>query len=165
MKNIICLLAAISLLSVAQASALAPGHPGGYEGKVDFQRYDGSYFERNDSGLKGKSSYVVLTSQSQFDAIFHPAPIMGHNTFLPEGTFNTKMVVATIHRANYVRKFDVTKVTARGRILYVSYMFKDDEPGGARFNSPLILAVDRDNYSRVVFVANGKVARAVPVAH
>ncbi|HEY6331609.1 MAG TPA: hypothetical protein VI756_19950 [Blastocatellia bacterium] len=170
MKRIVSLIAMISLMSVAYVApngktlAQAPTHAGGSADQTDFQRYDGSYFARNDSGLKGKSSYLVLTTQAQFDAIFHPAATMGHNTFLPDKTFDTKMVVAAIYRADYLRKYDVTKVTAKGTALYVSYTFKDDSPGSARFNSPLILTVDRNHYSRVVFVANGKVARVVRVA-
>ena len=72
----------------------------GSEREPDFQRYD-SYFERNDSGLKGETSYLVFTSQAQFDRVFHPAPTMGPNGFLPEKAFDTELVIATVKRGRF----------------------------------------------------------------
>ena len=132
------------------------------ERQVNFQRYD-SYFERNDSGLKRETSYLVFTSQSQFDRIFHPAPTMGQNSFLPEKAFDTKLVVATIKRGNSLRTYYIAKVVAKKRKLFVWYTFKDSQEGGARFNSPLILAVDRSDYSQIVFVENGPEKKRIAV--
>jgi hypothetical protein len=129
---------------------------------VDFQRYE-SYFQRNDSGLKGMTSYLAITSQARFDRIFHPAPTMGQNNFLPEKTFDTKIVVATIKRGRSLRTYDVEKVSAKNRRLYVWYKVKDGEEGGATYNSPLILAVDKGKYSQVIFMQDGKRAGAVPL--
>ncbi|MGH9765541.1 MAG: hypothetical protein ACREDR_27910 [Blastocatellia bacterium] len=129
---------------------------------MDFQHYD-SYFEGNDSGLKGKTSYLVFTDKSKFDKIFHPAATMGDNSFLPENAFDTKLVIATIARGNFLRKYDLANVTAKNGRLYVWYTFKDSEDSSARFNSPLILAVDKGNYSQVVFMEKGKERRALRV--
>jgi hypothetical protein len=132
------------------------------EQQVNFQRYD-SYFEGNDSGLKGKTSYLVFTSQTEFDRVFHPAATMGQNNFLPEKTFDTKLVMATISRGNFLRKYDIAKVVAKKRTILVWYTFKDTQERSARFNSPLILAVDKDNYSQIVFVENGSAKKRIAV--
>jgi hypothetical protein len=75
-KRILLIITAITLAFVGHA--LAKTVP---ERKVAFQRYE-SYFERNDSGLTGDTSYLVFTSQAQFDKIFHPAATGGQNNFL-----------------------------------------------------------------------------------
>jgi inhibitor of cysteine peptidase len=129
---------------------------------VDFQRYE-SYFEKNDSGLKGATSYLVLTGQQQFDKVFGPAATMGTNTFLPQDAFKTKIIVAAIKRGS-LRRYSDIQVTANSRILTVSYSAADDQPGRATFRSPLILSVEKGKYKEVVFVENGKKHRTVKIA-
>jgi len=134
---------------------------GGGDREVDFQRYD-SYFEGNNSGLKGKTSYLVFNSQAKFDKVFHPAPTMGQNSFLPEKAFQTKLVIATVTRGRFIRKYDLTKVTAKNGKLYVWYKITDGDEGSASFRSPLILSVDKNKYSQIIFMENGKRAGAIP---
>jgi hypothetical protein len=125
------------------------------ERNLDFQRYD-SYFEGNDSGLKGETSYLVFTSQSQFDKIFHPAATGGENHFLPDQAFKAKVVVAAIARGNFLRTYDDPKVTAANGNIYVWYKATDRQEESATYASPLILAVDRGHYSQVIFMQDGK---------
>jgi hypothetical protein len=133
------------------------------ERNLDFQRYDSSYFERNDTGLTAQTSYMVFTSQAQFDKIFGAAPTMGRNNFLPNNTFSTKMVFATIARGHFLRTYDDPKVTTKDGKIYVWYKVKDAEQKSATFASPLILAVDKGQYSEVVFMENGKRVGAAAV--
>jgi hypothetical protein len=158
MRQILCIVGMVTLMFAARSSAQERGQ----ERQVDFQRYE-SYFEKNDSGLAGKTSYLVITNQARFDAIFHPAPVMGQNAFLPDKAFDTKLVIATITRGNFLRKYEVTKMAAKNGALYVWYTFTDAQPSGARFNSPLILSVDKGDYSRVVFVEKNRGLRTVRV--
>jgi inhibitor of cysteine peptidase len=127
------------------ASAAAP---------VNFQQFT-SYFEKNNSGLKGDRSFLVLTSQNQFDKVFGPAATMGPNSFLPSDVFKSKVVVAAIKRGA-LRKYDNVKATGERGTLFIWYDAKDEEPGSATFSSPLILAVDKGKYKQVVFMENGK---------
>jgi|HubBroStandDraft_6_1064221.scaffolds.fasta_scaffold18025_3 hypothetical protein len=137
---------------------------GAPEPDVDFKRYD-SYFERNDSGLKGETSYLVITNRAQFDAVFGGAATMSttKDSFLPDRAFDGKIVVATIRRGDYVRKYDVTKVNASEGNLYVWYKVTDGKKGSATYYSPLILTVEKSNYSKIVFMEDGKKVAAVPV--
>lgn len=159
MKRILYLLALMTLLSAAPASA----QEGGEGRAVDFQRYDGSYFEKNNTGLQGEKSYLVLTDQQQFDKIFGPATRMGKNNFLPRDTFESKIIVTTIKRGTMRRYSDIT-VTERGRALVVSYTVEDDKPGSGSYRVPLILAVAKGRYRVVVFMENGERAGAVRLA-
>jgi len=153
MKRPLCLFAAATLLFAVSVTAQSRNNRGG--AAVEFQQYDGSYFERNDSGLTGEKSFLVLTDQGQFDRIFGAAATMGRNDFLPPDTFATKIIVATIKRGGF-REYSDVKVTAKGRDLLVSYNAKDSEPGSATYSTPLILSVSKGKYRSVVFVENGK---------
>ena len=157
MKRIFYLLAMMILLSAPQAFA----QEGGGEGhELEFQRYDSSYFEKNNSGLEGEKSYLVLTDKEQFEKVFGPAARMSKNTFLPPDTFESKIIVATIKRGSMRRYSDVT-LTEKGGELLVSYTAIDDKPGSATYRVPLILAVDKGEYDEVVFMENGERAGAV----
>lgn len=155
MKRILVIITAIMLTVVTQAFA-ADTTTAGPERQLEFKRYDSSYFERNDTGLTTQTSYLVFTKRAQFDKIFGPAPTMGQNHFLPDNTFDTKFVVAAIARGHFLRKYDDPKVTMKDGKIYVRYKAKDTPQKSATFASPLILAVDKGQYSEVVFMENGK---------
>jgi hypothetical protein len=155
MKRILWIVTAMMLNFVAHAFS-TDATKTGPEPNLDFQRYDRSYFERNDTGLTAQTSYLVFTSQAQFDKIFGPAPTMGRNNFLPNNTFNTKVVFATIARGHFLRTYDHPNVTTKNGTVYVWYKVKDAQQASATFASPLILAVDKGQYSEIIFIENGK---------
>lgn len=123
---------------------------------LKYERYDGHYFERNDSGLTGDTSYLVITSQEDFDKIFAPAATMGGNKYLPKDTFDSHFVVATIYRSDRLRSYGVRGVSVKNDELYVSYSASDAKQEKASFRSPLILVIPKGNFSAVIFVQNGK---------
>ncbi len=136
--------------------------PAAQETSVPFERCT-SYFERNDSGLTGESSYLAFVSQAQFDRIFGPAAVMGKNSFLPKDAFAGKIVVAAVHRGNYLTSYDSIAVASQGDTLSIRYTVKKGDPGSAAFRSPLILAVAAAHFTKVVFVENGKPAGSAAV--
>jgi hypothetical protein len=127
---------------------------------VDYHQYQ-SYFEKNNSRLKGAVSYLVITNQREFDRIFGATATAADNEFLPEGVFKSRLVVATIKRGNSIREYRVKQVAADKRKLFVWYDTEDRPQGSATFSSPLILAVAKGNYREVVFMENGKRAGSV----
>ena len=155
MKQVLYLVAIITFIFVADSAAQNVG-AGGNISPVEFQQYDG-YFEKNNSGLKGKTSYLVLADQGQFDKVFGSVGTAGENNFLTPDVFKSKIVVAAIKRGG-MRHYTDVKVTTQNGKLYVRYAAKDDAPGSATFSSPLILAVDKGKYGEVVFLENGKKA-------
>lgn len=127
---------------------------------VDYHQYQ-SYFEKNNSRLKGRVSYLVITNQAQFDRIFGAAGNATENDFLPEGAFKTKLVVAAITRGKSIREYKIKQVASDKGKLYVSYDTEDRAQDSALFSSPMIVAVDKGKYREVVFMENGKRAGAV----
>ena len=97
----------------------------------------------------------MLTDQQQFDRVFGPAAKMGPNAFLPRDAFANKIVVAAIKRGSMRRYSDVA-VTEENGVLLVSYKAADDKPGSATYRVPLILAVEKGEYSGVIFMENGE---------
>lgn len=157
MKRIFYLFAVTALLFAAQAHARG----GGQERALDARRHDSSYFEKNNSGLKGEKSYLVFTDQAQFDKVFGPAARMGTNAFLPPGAFESKMVVAAIKRGSMRRYSDVAVVTEENGVLLVSYTATDAKKDSATYRVPLILSVEKGEYREVIFLENGKRAGVV----
>lgn len=133
---------------------------GGQQGGVDYHQYQ-SYFEKNNSRLRGRVSYLAITNQVQFDKIFGAAATATDTDFLPEGAFKTKLVVAVITRGNSIREYKIKQVASDKGKLYVWYDAEDRAQESASFSSPLIVAVDKRNYREVVFMENGKRAGSV----
>ncbi|HUQ33783.1 MAG TPA: hypothetical protein VM095_16805 [Pyrinomonadaceae bacterium] len=154
----VCFVALAAMLAGAQSQK---AHSAVIEqSAVDYHQYE-SYFEKNNSGLKGTVSYLVITRQREFDRIFGAAATATNNDFLPEGAFKTRLVVATIKRGNSIREYKVKQVTANKGKLFVWYDTEDRSQGDATYSSPLILSVAKGNYREVVFMENGKRAGAV----
>jgi hypothetical protein len=150
------LIAAVVLL--ASGAALAPAaDKGEAKGKkVEHDVYN-DYFESNKSGLKGETSFLAITDQDAFDKVFGKAVVMGAKpNFLPKDAFDSKMVVAVIHRGNAVWKYKVDQVTADGDTLTVQYDATSKTGGTATFHSPLVVSVDKGKYTSVVFIENGE---------
>lgn len=124
---------------------------------VKFQSYrDADYFVENDDNMKGNVSFLVFTNREKFDRVFHPAAHMGDNHFLPDNVFDSKLVIATTARGNFLRKYELTKVTAKKGELYVWYNSTDEQTPENSWHAHLILTVDKNKYSQVIFMENGK---------
>jgi hypothetical protein len=162
MKRLVWVIAMMILTYGAQGFAADTAKTGA-ERTLDFQRYDSSYFERNDTGLTAQTSYLVVTSQAQFDRTFGAAPTMGQNNFLPKNIFNTKVVIATIAKGHFLRTYDHPNVTVKDGKIYVWFEIRNTQQESATFASPLILAVDKGQYSEVVFMENGRRVGAATV--
>jgi hypothetical protein len=162
MKKLIATTLVLFALTVCGFAQTSADKTANAAASVNFEQFH-SYFEKNNSGLKGDRSYLALTSQKQFDKVFGPAATMGTNSFLPPDAFKSKVIVATIKRGA-LRKYDNVKATEERGTLFVWYDANDDQPGSATYNSPLILAIDKGKYKEVVFMENGKKAGTARLA-
>ena len=131
----------------------APSHQA--SNKVPYQTYN-SYFESNQSGLKGASSFLAFTNQSTFDKVFGSAAVMGQNQFLPANAFQSKMVLAVIKRGPVLWTYKVQNVSADKNALTIRYNAVGKKQQDTLFASPLIIAVGKKNYRSVIFIENGK---------
>jgi phosphate transport system substrate-binding protein len=149
---LIAVTAALTLLGFATAAEDREEAKGK---KVDFEVYK-SYFEKNNSGLKGELTYTVLKTREAFDKVFGPARVMGKQKFLPKDALEKQMVVTVIKRGSTLWKYNVEKVTADDDTLYIQYEATGEESKTAKYKSPLIVAVGKEKYKKVVFLENGK---------
>jgi hypothetical protein len=149
---------ALALLTVIAVGDEAKGK------KVKYALHTG-YFQKNNAGLKGETSYLALATQEQFDKIFGVAFLVGaKQNFLPKGAFQTRLVAAVIKRGKSLWSYTIEKVTVDKDTLYVQYQAAAKAGGGARFASPLIISVDKDALRRIVFIENGKQVGTAEVA-
>jgi hypothetical protein len=146
------LLAAPVLLA---AAALAPaddpkGEPVKYEAYTD-------HFVKNDAGLKGDESFLLIGTRAGFDKVFGAGVVMGgKQKFVPKDAFDTKVAAAVVRRGDAPWKYEVQGVTADGGTVTIRYTAKKGEAGSAKFASPLIVTVPKAGVKKAVFVENGK---------
>src|SRR5580658_7116741 len=74
--------------------------------KVEYKTYSAPYFEKNNSGLKGEASFLVLPDKESFDKVFGVGFVMGKKPPVLKGDdFDKKLVVAVIKRGNAPVKY------------------------------------------------------------
>jgi hypothetical protein len=126
--------------------------------EVKFETHAG-HFEKKSSGLKGDTSFLVITDAKSFRDVFGIARTMGPKlNFVADGAFDAKVVLATIQRGNKAVTYKVDKVTDDDGVLTIAYTSTPGKESTATFHSPLIVSVDKGNYKSVVFLENGKKA-------
>jgi hypothetical protein len=130
------------------------------EGKpIKFQVHQG-HFERNDTGLNSKYSFLVIRDNSGFEKIFGIAALgLGptkKQNFVTAETFQDNVVVALIERGNSVPTFSKVSVVVQQDKVTVAFKYQPGQPSTARFASPLIISIPKGNYTSVEFVANQK---------
>lgn len=158
MKMLVSLLLAL----IGPAASLADDIPKG--DKVEFKTYARPYFEKNNSGLMGDQSFVVIADQATFDKTFGVGFVMGKKPdMLPKDVFDKQMVLTTIKRGP-IYTYSEVSVTGADGVLYFQYTADTKGAGGtAKFASPLIVAVDKGKWKSVVFVEGGKKVGTVEI--
>ena len=142
----------LTALSVCLTASLLIGSAN----PIEYMVHSG-YFEKNNSGLKGEASYLVIKDRETFDKAFGVAFTMGEKpNVLPVNAFDTRIVVAAIKRGGQVWEYKVEGVTADHATLTVRYGATSEDGGGAQFASPMVVSVARGPYKYVIFIENGK---------
>jgi monofunctional biosynthetic peptidoglycan transglycosylase len=115
------------------------------------------HFERNDSGLTGPTSTLVIDDRPAFDRLFGVAFTMGPRpNVVPGDAFDTRAVVAVIKRGGEVWEYTVQGVTEQDGVLTVRYTATSEDGRGARFASPLVVSVPKGTFRQVVFREGGE---------
>ena len=129
-----------------------------------FKSFTAPYFEKNNSGLKGDASYLIVPDRKAFDATFGIGRTMRRPPeMLPETAFDKSLVVAVIKRGNAITTYKVDGVKVKDGVVTVSYKADTGEAGTAKFASPLIIAIDKGKYKSVEFVENGKAVKTLEI--
>lgn len=116
----------------------------------------GDHFERNDSGLDGEVSTLVVDSHAEFEKLFGSAAVMRRKqNFVKPEVFARRRVCAVIHRGDAVWEYRVTSVTQTGDTVDIRYDARPQPGGGtASFASPLVVSLDRTDARRIRFIEN-----------
>lgn len=125
--------------------------------KVAFETHSG-HFERNDSGLKGEVSTLVVETSAEFEKLFGVGALMGRKqNFVKPELFAKRRVCAVIHRGTDPWTYEVKSVTEAGDTVEVRYQAnRQPTAGTATFASPLIVSLDRTSARRIRFIENGR---------
>ena len=130
---------------------------------VEFDAYDG-YFVSNEFEPKEPTSFQFIKTSTAFEKIFRIAYVMRDKAHrLPKDSFNSRWVVAVVHRGKSMVYYKVDQVEQEGNVLVVKYATKSDPSESAEFSCPLILSVPKGKYTSVRLVEDGKEVKVLNV--
>ena len=146
----------VLVLVAWSASALAAERT-----KLPFDTYSG-YFVSNKFEPDAKQSFVVISSQEDFDHVFGVAFVMQDKSHrLPEDAFKSNLVLAVIKRGNAFWEYKVQSVVVEKGMAQLRYAVASKATPETTFACPLIVSVPRGEYKGVVFIDGGKQVKTV----
>lgn len=120
-------------------------------------------FIKNWDDLKNPVLYALIQTPKQWNAVFHPAPVMGQDKlFSPDQKVYEKesiLIVARVIPApvNGKEVFKLEKLEIDGKILTLHYQFAAPaESASYTIKDFLGVFVPKDDYKQVIFIENGK---------
>lgn len=142
-------------------SAFAQDKPKGE--KLDIGTF-GGHFEKNNSGLMGDASFLLIPDFAAFEKVFGTVPPVGLGKQPPgrktvpvtKATFETSVVAAVVKRGAATTAYTDVAAYLDGDTVTVTYKAETGKATTAKFASPLFVAVPKDKVKKVVFVENGK---------
>jgi hypothetical protein len=153
-RNTIGILLLATFLMVRSASSIEPV-------KLAFDTYSG-YFVSNKFEPKSAESFVVITTQKQFDRVFGAAFVMQDTSHrLPKEAFKSLIVVAAIKRGNTLVEYKVSNALEINGAVQLRYATLEKKSDTAKFASPLIVSIPKGKYAAIRFVENGKEVKTV----
>lgn len=142
----------IALLSLAASPTTQP---------VQYDVHDG-YFVSNQFEPAAERSFVVLTSQKDFDEVFGVGHVMHDQSHrLPKDAFDTRIVLGAIVRGKMMCEFRVVDVTVDHDVVTLNYTTTITPHDTAEFACPLIVSIPTGNYTSVRFIADEKLLKTV----
>ena len=115
------------------------------------------HFEKNNSGLKGERSFLILRDYDAFEKVFGTVPPLGKrmNNPVTKADFEKGVVVAVITRGPAVTTYgDVSGASADGQFT-LKYKSATGPAGTATFASPLLVVVPKEGLKGAIFVDDG----------
>ena len=157
--GVVAFLAGPLLWTAGAAEPKAEGKAVQYRtaGADDFQS-----FIKNWDDKKQPVLYALIQTPAQWNAIFHPAPVMGKNrSFGPDEKEFEKEQLLVIARVMFLpdtdKVFQVEKVSANAEELVLSYRFDEPKtPQSYTIKNYLGVWVPKRTFKKVIFIENGK---------
>jgi hypothetical protein len=131
--------------------------------KIPFDTYSG-YFVSNKFEPDAAESFLVLTTQKEFDKVFGVAFVMGDKSHrLPKDAFESNLVLVAIKRGKAVWEYKVERVAEAKGVVALRYTADEKKSDSASFACPLILSIPKGKYAAAQFIENGKPVKTVEI--
>jgi hypothetical protein len=122
------------------------------------------YFVSNKFEPDATASFVVISSQEQFDQVFGAAFVMGDKSHrLPKDAFQSLLVVAAIKRGKATWEYKVEGASQKAGVVELRYAATETKSDSATFACPLIVSIPKGQYKAIQFVENGKPVKQVEI--
>jgi hypothetical protein len=121
--------------------------------KVSHEIYQRPYFEKNNSGLKGDRSHLVLKSNDDLDRYFGVGFVMNNNgKTVPKNSFETNIVIAMITRGKTTFEYKINSITRKEGVVTVTYAtIAQGKEGSAQFASPILISIPKEKITKIIF--------------
>lgn len=120
-------------------------------------------FIKNWEDKKYPALYALIRTPAQWDAIFHPAPVMGGNRpFAPDAKlYENEQIIIVAHVIPApdpnLTLFNIRQIFADNDVLFIYYRFNQPENTASyTVKSHLSVVIPKHNYKRIVFIESGK---------
>jgi hypothetical protein len=128
---------------------------------LPFETYSG-YFVSNQFEPDAKQSFVVLTSQKEFDRVFGVAMVMRDRSHrLAPDAFSSQIVLSVIKRGNAFWDYRVKNITVDQGVIHVNYSATSRDTPNTTYACPLIVSVPKGEYRAVKFFENDKPVKTI----
>ena len=160
------LIAILTVLACSQSRATDNIGIQSVERAVTYRRMGiGDYqnFLQNWDETKQPVLYALIQTPAQYDALFHPAPVMGNKRpYSPEADVYTKEQILVVARVMVApedmgKVFEVESVSEQGQELTIRYRFNEPKTKATfSVKNYLALRIPKQDYRKVTFFENGK---------
>ena len=158
------------LVLVWQSHAALAGKPAGDKPpekpagtKLSFDTYSG-YFVSNKFEPDAAESWVVISSQDQFDKVFGVAMVMRDKSHrLAKDAFKSNVVLATVKRGKAFWEYKVKGVTERNGVVTLRFAATSKTSDSATFACPLIVSIPKGPYKAVEFAETGRPVKRIEI--
>ena len=127
-------------------------------GVADYQNFLKNWDEKQQPAL-----YALIQTPAQYDALFHPAPVMGgKRPFAPAADIYSNEQILVVARvmpapANMDTVFQVERVVEKGNVVELHYRFTPPSTNATcSVKNFLAIRIPKRAYQKATFVENGK---------
>ena len=120
-------------------------------------------FIKNWDDKKYPALYALIRTPAQWNAIFHPAPVMGGDRpFAPDAKIYENEQIIIVARVipaadPNLTVFNVRQIFADNDVLFIYYRFNQPENTASyTVKSNLSVVIPNHNYKRIVFIESGR---------
>ncbi len=159
----------IALATILQISSVCGSDDTGSASKAKAVSYrilkndEFQSFIKNWDDKKYPALYALIRTPAQWDAIFHPAPVMGGNRPFAPGAklYENEQIIIVAHVIPApdpnLTLFNVRQIFTDNEVLFIYYRFNQPENAASyTVKSHMAVVIPKYNYKRIVFIESGK---------